>query len=564
MPPSPRSAPLDAARSELNAALRLALPLGFVVTLGTYLLLMLKMTVFTLVLPTGSMETLAGIACGYLIGSAVLAALDHGREMLLLAAGNRVARRLAPAALRAAAGNRSVGANPGVLAGSALNDVAEIRRAIGGPLVSGALDALMVPVLLVMLLLMDARLAAFGLLCGVASGLLGLYGERRTAGALASSNAAAAETSAMVADAMRCAEPVMAMGLLPQLQRRWLARMSAGAARLRAAQSAARGVSTLTVMVQTVAGGGALLVGAALALAGVELGTGMLLAMLVMPRVAGPFARIAASLNELAAARSAWSRLAALLAAAPQATATRAFPCPEGRLVLDRITAILPKEPRPLLRDVSLATEPGEVVAIAGAVGAGKSTLLRLIAGATRPAAGAAYLDGHATWQWDREDIARHLGVLPQEPVMTEGTVAEAIARLGTPDMPAVIRAARLAGAERVVAGLPHGYATRIGPDTPLSLGQRQRLAIARALYGDPKVLLLDEPAAWLDAEGEATVIAMLRALKARGATVVLTSHRPALLRAADRVMVLRGGMLGPGDRPQALPGGRKGARAAA
>jgi ATP-binding cassette subfamily C protein len=558
-----RPAALDAARAELGAALRLALPLGFVVTFGTYLLLMLKMTVFTLVVPTGSMTTLAGIACGYAIGAAVLAALDHGREMMLLATGNRVARRLAPPALRAAASGRLGGANPGVVASGALADVAEIRRAIGGPLVAAALDAVMVPVLLVMLLLMDARLAAFGLACGVVAALIGLYGERSTAGALGDSNRAAADTSAMVADAMRCAEPVAAMGLQPALQRRWMSRMASGARRLRGAQGAARNAATLSALTQSVAGGGALLVGAALTLGGVELGTGLLLAMLVMPRVAGPFARISASLQDLAHARAAWARLTALLATAQPEAVSRAFSCPEGRLVVERITAVVPKDPRPLLRDISFATTPGEVVAIAGPVGSGKSTLLRLIAGATRPAAGAAFLDGHATWQWDREDIARHVGVLPQEPVMTEGTVAEAIARLGTPDMEAVVRAARLAGAERVVAGLPLGYATQIGPDTPLSLGQRQRLALARALYGEPRLLLLDEPAAWLDTEGEAKVVAMLAALKARGATVILTSHRPSLLRAADRVLVLRGGTLGPWTGPQAVATKRE-ARSAA
>jgi ATP-binding cassette subfamily C protein len=545
--------PRDAARAELAAALRLALPLGLAVTLGGYLLLLLKMQVFTLVLPTGSMGTLAGIACGYAIGAAMLAALDHGREMLLLALGNRLARRIGPASLRAAATSRRAGANPATRASQALADVAELRRALTGKLAEAALDAAMVPVLLLALLTLDARLAAFGLGCGLLAALLGQYGERRTRGALEEANRAAAETSAMVADAMRCAEPVAAMGLLPAVQRRWIARMGAGAARLKGAQAAARLAATLAVMTQSLAGGGALLLGAALTLAGVELGMGMLLAMLVMPRVVGPFARLSASLDDLGAARAAWARLGALLAEAPAPAAQRAFPCPEGRLVLDRMTVLVPGEPRPLLREVSLVAAPGDVIAIAGAVGSGKSTLLRMIAGASRPAAGAAFLDGHATWQWDREDLGRHLGLLPQEPVMTEGTVAECIARLAVPDMAQVIRAARLAGAERVIAALPHGYSTRIGPDTPLSLGQRQRIALARAVHGDPKLVLLDEPSAWLDEAGEAMVVALLGALKARGATVLFTSHRTALLRAADRVMVLRHGVLSPAGRPQAL-----------
>jgi ATP-binding cassette subfamily C protein len=524
-----------------------------VVSLGGYLLLVLKMQVFTLVLPTGSMATLAGIACGYAIGAALLGAFDHAREMVLVALGNRVARAIAPPALRAAASGRAPGAVPAARATQALADVAELRRAIGGPLAEGALDALMAPLLLVALLLLDPRLAAFGLACALLAALLGWIGERRTQGALLESNRAAAETSAMVADAMRCAEPVAAMGLLPALQRRWLARMGSSAARLRDAQSTGRAVAGLTAALQSVAGGGALLLGAALVLGGTELGIGLMLAMLVMPRITAPFARLAGSLTDLAAARAAWARLAALLAEAQPISGQRAFPCPEGRLVIERMTVLVPKEPRPLLREVSLVAAPGDVVAIAGAVGSGKSTLLRLIAGAARPAAGAAFLDGHATWHWDREDIARHLGMLPQEPVLTEGTVAEAIARLGAPDMAQVIAAARLAGAERVVAGLPYGYATRIGPDTPLSLGQRQRLAIARAIYADPRLVLLDEPAAWLDAEGEAQVVALLGALRARGATVLFTSHRPALLRAADRVLVLRGGVLLQAGRPQPL-----------
>jgi ABC-type protease/lipase transport system fused ATPase/permease subunit len=548
--------PLDQARAEMAAALRLALPLGFAVTAGGYLLLLLKMQVFTLVLPTGSLETLAGIACGYLLGAALLAALDHGRDVLLLTLGNRLARALAPPALRAAAAARGAGATPAALATQALGDVAELRRAVGGTLAAGALDALMVPVLLLGLLFLDYRLAIFGLACGLVAALLGWFGERRTEAALADANAAAAETTAMVADAMRCAEPVAAMGLLPAVQRRWLARMAGGAARLRQAQASSRTASALAGMVQILGSGGALMLGAALVLGGAEIGIGLLLAMLVMPRITGPFATLATSLIDLAAARAAWARLAALLAHPPALAALRAFPCPEGRLVLERMTVLVPKQPRPLLREVSLVAAPGDLVAIAGAVGTGKSTLLRLIAGAGRPAAGAAFLDGHATWQWDREDIARHLGMLPQEPVLSEGTVAEAIARLGTPDMRAVIRAARLAGAERTVARLAHGYATRIGPDTPLSLGERQRLALARAVYGDPRVVLLDEPTAWLDAAGEAQVLELLAALKARGATVLFTSHRPVLLRAADRLLVLRNGVLAPAGRPQALLAG--------
>ncbi|WP_270939423.1 ABC transporter transmembrane domain-containing protein, partial [Falsiroseomonas oryzae] len=188
-------------------------------------------------------------------------------------------------------------------------DIGELRRALSGTLAAAALDALAVPVLLLALLVMDPRLSAFGLACAAAAALIGWLGERRAAGALTASNRGAAETSAMVADAMRCAEPVVAMGMLPALQQRWIARMATSAARLRQAQAAARAAATLTVVVQTLSGGGALLLGAALILGGTDLGIGLLLAMLVTPRIVGPFARLAASLNELAAARAAWARI---------------------------------------------------------------------------------------------------------------------------------------------------------------------------------------------------------------------------------------------------------------
>jgi ABC-type protease/lipase transport system fused ATPase/permease subunit len=236
-------APLDAARGEIAAAVRLVLPLGLAVTLGGYGLLMLKMQVFTLVLPTGSMQTLAGIACGFLLGTALLAAVDHGREMLLLALGHRLARGLAPHALRAAATQRGSGADASAAAAQVMSDVEELRRAASGPLAASALDALMVPVVLVMLMLIDARIAAFGLVAAVIGLGLGWIAERRTAGALRDSNAAAAETTGMVVDAMRCAEAVQAMGLMPALRRRWLARMAEGAGK--AARRAVRGPACL-------------------------------------------------------------------------------------------------------------------------------------------------------------------------------------------------------------------------------------------------------------------------------------------------------------------------------
>lgn len=546
---------IEAARGDIRAALRLALAIGLVVTLGGYGLLLLKIEVYSLVLPTGSMSTLAGLAGGFVLGTAVLAALDHGREMALIALGNRLARRLAPPAVRAAATSAAGNGDAGTAASVALRDVEELRRALSGPLATALLDTAMVPLMLILLWTLHGMLAGYGLLCAVLALTVSLLGRRSTKAALQDANTAAAGASGMVAEAMRCAEPVQAMGMLPSLQRRWLHSLGEGALRLRVAQGSTRLVGAATAAVQMATSGGTLLLAAALELQGAELGTGLLVAMLLTPRLVDPFARLASVSGDHAAATAAWDRLTALLAqpgANPPADQD-AFPCPEGRLVLDRLTLVVPGSPRPLLREASTVIAPGELVAVGGAAGSGKSTLLRALVGARRPAAGAAFLDGHATWQWAREDIARHIGVLPQDPVLTEGTVAEAIARLGAePDMEAVIAAARLAGADALIAGLPQGYATKVGPDTRLSMGQRQRIALARAIYGAPKVVLLDEPAAWLDAEGEKQVLTLLRTLRASGTTVIFTSHRPALLAAADRLLVLQDGLLREARREKA------------
>ncbi|MBX6376347.1 MAG: ATP-binding cassette domain-containing protein, partial [Acetobacteraceae bacterium] len=433
----------------------------------------------------------------------------------------------------------------------AMRDVEEVRRGVAGPLCSLALDAVLVPMLLLLLAWFHW---AFGVLAAAFAALallLGLAAERLTRQALAESNQAAARGAALVADAVRCAEAVEAMGLMPALVRRWAVEIGRGAEQLRRAPAGARAATAAAATLYGLASGGALVVGALLITNGSPIGYGLVAALLLTTRIMEPFSRLGAVLEEAAAARAAWRRLDLLLSEADAAPApeTRAYPCPEGRLQVERVTLVQPGAGRALLREVDLTLSPGEVVALVGPPGSGKSTLLRIILGLRRPTAGEVFLDGHATAHWDREDLARHIGYLPQDPLLTGGTVAEAIARLAErPDMRAVLRAAQLAGADRMVAGLPQGFATRIqGGDVRLSMGQRQRIALARAVYGTPRIVLLDEPAAYLDAEGEAAVARMMAALAEAGAAVLFTSHREGLLRAAGRVVALReGGLLVP------------------
>lgn len=543
-------------RAEIWSAARLTFGLGVLLSIGAFVLVLAKLSMWNLVLSTGNGWTLAGMAVllGLVVGLYV--GLDQLRELGLMAIGHRVARRLAAPLVLAVA--RDTG-RADIAAGQALRDVEELRRGLSGPLLTGIVDAVLVPVMVLLLVIFHWAFAAWALFCCVVAAGLSLFSERAVRRTLLTSNESHARTSGLVADAMRCAEAVEAMGLRARLAQRWETRMQAGAASLGEAQGTARWIGAGLAVITGIASGGALVVGAVLASQGVPIGFSMIVAMMITGLVLAPFTRLGGSLQEWGAALGAWRRLTTLLRPDRGTDATTAFPVRDARLVLEHVTWAHRGAARPLLRDVSMVIAPGEIVALAGGAGAGKTTLLRIAVGMLRPAAGGCFLDGHATHQWEREDFARHVGYLPQDPLLTDGTLAEAIARLGTPDMAAVIRAARLADAHQAIAALPAGYATRIRAEGPLSAGQRQRVALARALYGAPRVLVLDEPAAWLDAEGEQRLIRLLRRLAAprdgAGMAILLTSHREALLNAADRVLVLRAGQIVPAPARPAIAG---------
>ena len=544
--------PLAKLRDETKAAVQLALLVGGAATLLTFAIIWLKLEVFSLVIPTGSIPTALGLGLGFLIVAGLLMFLDHLRDLTLLAAGNRLARAVSGPVILVAAARAG---EPAAASGALLADVEEVRRALAGPLCTALLDAALVPAALLVLWWLHPWFAALAVLsCLLAAGA-SLLAERRARGALAASNALAARSAGGVADAMRCAEAVEAMGMGAALERRWRADMRVAGVQMRTAQELGRRLSASGATLQGLAAGGAMLVGALLSLRGEELGVGLMAAMLLTGRVIEPFARLGGSMQDWGSATAAWARVQHSVGQAEEtAPPGTVFACPEGRLVLDRLTYLHPGTPRPLLREVELVVTPGEVVAIIGPPGSGKTTLLRLMLGMFQPTAGGVFLDGHATWQWDREDLARHVGYLPQDPDLGDGTIAEAIARLAVvPDVTAVRRAARRAGVDRMIAGLPLGYATRVAGEAGLSMGQRQRVALARALYGDPRLVLLDEPTAWLDAEGEAAVEAMLGRLRMQGVGVVLSSHRRGVVAAADRVLVMgSAGTL----REAAAPGG--------
>jgi ABC-type protease/lipase transport system fused ATPase/permease subunit len=247
--------------------------------------------------------------------------------------------------------------------------------------------------------------------------------------------------------------------------------------------------------------------------------------------------------KSLVATRLAYQRLNKLLEAAPGAADRMPLPAPSGRLSVSQAVFAPPHAEAPILRGVSFNVEPGEVVGIVGPSAAGKSTLARLIAGTWRPSSGHVRLDGAEIGIWLASGGAKHFGYMPQDVELFAGSVRDNIARLGEADPSKVIEAASLVGLHESIMNLPQGYDTEIGEGgIKLSGGQRQRVALARALFGNPQLVILDEPNASLDYEGEEALVQAIAHLKGRGATVLVIAHRPSVLGQADKLLVLRNG----------------------
>jgi ABC-type protease/lipase transport system fused ATPase/permease subunit len=266
-------------------------------------------------------------------------------------------------------------------------------------------------------------------------------------------------------------------------------------------------------------------------------------ASMLIARSVSPLQNLILNWPNIVRARQAYDRLNQLLQEDEQRGLQMALPTPQGRLVVEGLAATPPGANKPVLASVGFTLEPGQALAIVGPSASGKSSLARLLVGVWKPGAGSVRLDGVEISAWNHDELGPHMGYVPQEIEFYEGSVAENIARLGEVDADKVVAAARLVGLHETILSWPKGYDTMLGDaGFAISGGQRQRLAIARALYGDPAYVVFDEPNANLDEPGEQALIATLRHLRERGATVVLTTHRPRVIGIMDRMLVLKNG----------------------
>ncbi|MFO1152310.1 MAG: type I secretion system permease/ATPase [Rhodospirillales bacterium] len=534
----------DALRSTLRscvAGIAIAACIGMFVNVLYLIQPFYMLQIYDRVINGRSIDTL--IMLSILAGGIVLflGMLDFLRGRIFLIVGEQMARRLGGMVLQAAVQD-SLRAQS-LESSQAMRDLQEVRQFLTGGPVTLPFDGLMTPLFLVVLFCLHPAygvLALIGIALLVGLGLVMEFVARRPS---MLANDAAMKSHAEVATAIRHAELIEAMGMLPALTRRWQQGQRRALFLLGAGNTASKAISTIARGVRMVLQMGMLATGAVLVIdQDVTAGT-MLAASLMMGRVLYPFEQIIEGWRQWGNALGALRRLRSVLAGRNAGRGAMPLAVGDPRLTADRLTFIPHGSDRPVLRGLNFAIEPGEVIGIIGPSGAGKSTLARLMVGIWRPTAGGLFLDGHDVYAWDRASFGRQIGYLPQHPALLNGTVRTNISRLEDGELGEVIRAAKQAGVHELIGRLPLGYETRVGEGGfELSGGQRQRIALARALFGSPRLLVLDEPNSNMDGEGEQHLIRAIGEAKATGATVVIVAQRMSILSVADRLLVLRDG----------------------
>ena len=484
---------------------------------------------------------------------AALALLDMLRVRILVRLAARFQARLDRRVFAASVERMAM--HPGdPVAAAAPRDLETVRRTLASPVVAALIDLPWTPVFVAVIFVFHPALGWISVAGGAALAALTLA-NRQAGRAPAAAQDAAQARADHAADRLRAeSETLRALGMTGAAVERWHAARAEAlvqAARLTEAAGAngAAGRSLRLFLQSAVLGLGAWLV-----LRG-EIGAGaMVAASILLGRALAPVELAIGQWPLLQQAQDAWQRLALLLSQVPPAPTRTELPRPRAVLEVAGLTVVAPGEASPALRGLSFRLDPGQALGVIGPSGSGKSTLARALTGVWRPTAGHVRLDGATPGQFAPDRLGRLIGYLPQRVTLFEGTVAENIARLdAAPDATAVVAAARAANAHDMILRLPGGY------DTPLdamggrlSGGQIQRIGLARALYGDPVLLILDEPNAHLDNDGAMALNAAVRTAKSRGAAVIVMAHRPAALQECELLLMLQDGAraaLGPRDQ---------------
>lgn len=550
MPPIPVPITLHTLLAPMHAALWYACGFSIFVNLMLLSPTLYMLQIFDRVLSSRSESTLAMLSIGVAIALIAMSVVDMARSRMLVEIGRRIDESLGKSVLRHIV-QRSSSPNPLVPIGG-LHDVATLRSFLSGPNIIALFDAPWMVIYLIVIFLLHPYLGTVALVGALLLMALTWTTERTNRASLEQLAAATRNGAQFIDQGLRNADALNSMGMAAAFAARWdrlnrrtLDLMQASSTRLGAMLATSK---FLRQSIQVVMMGlGAWLVLDSHVTPGI-----MMAGTILFGRAMAPVEALIGSWSNLVAARSAYQRLGHLLPAASNDSPRTPIPAPVGRLQLERISLAGHNPDSPILWHAEFDLAAGKSLGVLGPSGAGKSSLGKIIVGAWAPSKGKVRIDGAELDQWDMQQLGSHLGYLPQDIELFPGTIAENIARFLSDAGDDIIEAARRAHAYEMILKLPKGFDTRLGEGgIRLSAGQAQRIALARAIFRRPRLVVLDEPNANLDAEGEQALMQTLTEMSREQTTVVIITHKPSLVATLDYLLVLREGrmeLLGPRD----------------
>jgi len=509
-------------------------------------------TVFDRVVSSGSLPTLAMLTLLMVSLLLAMGGFEMVRSFILVSASNKLESLLRPRVTDATF-KRSLLTGGMVANAQPVQDLTSLRQFLTGNGLFAFFDAPWYPIYIGVMFLFHPWFGIAGILAGILMVVLAVINERVTHKPLNEANGHAAKATNQFQGSLRNAEVIAAMGMAGDVHRRQQALYGEVLNKQTQASRMAGLLAGLSKSLRIISQSSLLGLGAYLAL-NQEISPGMMIGgSLLLGRALAPIDMLVGSWKGVTVARAQYARLKELLEKIPAEPETMRLPAPEGALAAENVTVLPPGSKVPVVRGVSFALEAGELLGIVGPSASGKSTLARALMGIWPANAGKVRLDGADIASWDRSELGPYVGYLPQDIELFDGTIADNICRFQEADAEKIVAAASLAGIHEMILRLPQGYDTVIGgAGGMLSGGQRQRIGMARAVFGDPKLLILDEPNSNLDDQGEKELVESLRRIKERGCTIVVITHRTMVLQCVDKILVMKEGAaanFGPKDQ---------------
>jgi len=550
--PQPKSPELRKVFREILPEIKSAFWITLIVTFISLGSVVYMMQVYDRVTSTRSLSTLFSLTAAVIVAYAVGELLEVVRKRLMQRSTMRLELALSERLFRALH-KANLLKIPGIYS-QQIKDLGMIREFLSSPAMMTLLELPTSILFIILIFLINPQMGYFSLL-GLAIQII-ITGINATK---VDPQLRKAQSSAFVAmyyahETMRNAQIMHALGMSRNLEDLWIDMQKKMMAEQGKASDVGGSVMSASKFVSMTQSSLLLGIGAMLTLYGLMPGSGamMIVASIIGGKALAPIAQLLGSWRMVTEAKLAFERLENLMVTIPATEKSMPLPRPQGNLTVENLIISAPGHPVPIIRGINFSVPAGKVLVVIGASGSGKSTLTRALMGVWPSSGGRVRLDGVDVYQWNKDELGEHIGYLPQEVDLFDGTVAENIARFGEVNMDQIEDICKLIGIHDLIMKLPNGYHSNIGDDgVTLSGGQRQRVGLARALYGYPQFIVMDEPNSNLDDVGEAALITAIEYMKSRGATQVIVTHRPAMIQKADILMVMVAGqirMFGPAN----------------